>query len=83
MNRQLKYEAKLSEELENITESFSFESENSWAKTNIKKEFITENTSTECCIVQKSSINTMSATIKIEIKEEEKIIKNEKPENSL
>merc|ERR1711879_1008752 len=70
-------QATLSEQLENIAEYCNFESENSWAKTNIKKECVTEKgaeiTSTEC-------IEKISKILKI--KEEEKIIlKNETPEN--
>ena len=86
-----KEEYTTSEQLENIAEYCTFESDNSWAKTNIKKECITENSSTEF-LVQKSknfklkkeitnentSINSMSKKIQIKIKEE-KIIKKEIP----
>ena len=79
-------QATLSEQLENIAEYCNFESENSWAKTNIKKECVTEKgaeiTSTECVENYSKIIKIKEEEkIKIEMKEEEIILKDETPEN--
>ena len=74
--------ALLLEQLENIAESCSFESENYWTKQNIKKECTIENTLTktmhkksECINIKKElcssdATSSMLTNIKTEIKEE-------------